>query len=155
MGQAGCSPEGMAPPWIERHVEVSPQGPGPPAKSPSAPQPQEEGVPALLAVHGVIFVIEVQDVLLRLEAKFLVQKHGGVACRDVECDILPHACLRGDRSPGLACQGAGQRFGHAIPGAFILYYYYFFFIFCYAQLLGVTRLTFHYVLYVHNCVREQ
>lgn len=60
----------------------------------SASQAEEEGVAALGAVHGVVFVVEVQDVLLRFEAKLLVQQHGRVTGRHVQSHILPHARLK-------------------------------------------------------------
>lgn len=73
----------------------------------SASESQEEGVAALGAVHGVIFVVEVQDVFLSFETKLLVQQHGGVAGRHVQRHIFPHTCLKtstaapvtGDRAP--------------------------------------------------------
>lgn len=59
----------------------------------SAPQPEEEGVLALLAVQGVILVIKIQNVLLGLKSKLLVEQHCRVACRDVKGDVLAHAGL--------------------------------------------------------------
>lgn len=60
----------------------------------SAAQAQEECVSALFAVHRVIFIIEVQDVLLCLEAELLVEQHGRVARRYVKGHILSHTCLQ-------------------------------------------------------------
>lgn len=59
----------------------------------SAAQAQEECMPALFALHRVVFIIEVQDVLLCLEAELLVEQHGRVARRYVEGHILSHAGL--------------------------------------------------------------
>lgn len=59
----------------------------------SAPQPEEEGVLALLTVQGVILVIKIQNVLLGLKSKLLVEQHSRVACRDVKGDVLAHAGL--------------------------------------------------------------
>lgn len=60
----------------------------------SAAQAQEECMPALFALHRVVFIIEVQDVLLCLEAELLVEQHGRVARRYVKGHILPHAGLQ-------------------------------------------------------------
>ena len=60
----------------------------------SASESQEEGVAALGAVHGVIFVVEVQDVFLSFEAKLLVQQHGRVAGRHVQRYVFPHTRLK-------------------------------------------------------------
>ena len=60
----------------------------------SASQPEEEGVAALRAVDRVVFIIEVQDVLLRLETKLLVQQHGGITGRYVQRHVLPHTRLK-------------------------------------------------------------
>lgn len=60
----------------------------------SAAQAQEECMPALFALHRVVFIIEVQDVLLCLEAELLVEQHGRVARRYVEGHILSHAGLQ-------------------------------------------------------------
>lgn len=68
-----------------------PSSPDP--SSSSAPQPEEEGVLALLAVQGVILVIKIQNVLLGLKSKLLVEQHSRVACRDVKGDVLAHAGL--------------------------------------------------------------
>ena len=51
-------------------------------------------MPALPAVLGVVLLVEVQDELLGLEAKPLVEQHGRVGSGDVERDIFPHACLK-------------------------------------------------------------
>lgn len=59
----------------------------------SAPQSEEEGMLALLAVQGVILVIKIQNVLLGLKSKLLVEQHSRVACRDVKGDVLAHAGL--------------------------------------------------------------
>lgn len=61
-----------------------------------APQPEKERVTALFTVHRVIFIVEVQDVFLSLEAKLLIQQHGRVAGGNVKGDVLPHAGLRTD-----------------------------------------------------------
>lgn len=66
----------------------------PDPSSSSAPQPEEEGVLALLAVQGVILVIKIQNVLLGLKSKLLVEQHSRVACRDVKGDVLAHAGLQ-------------------------------------------------------------
>lgn len=48
---------------------------------------------ALRTLQRVILIIKIQNILLGLEAKLLVQQHGGVACRDMKSHILAHACL--------------------------------------------------------------
>lgn len=47
----------------------------------------------LRTLQRVILIIKIQNILLGLEAKLLVQQHGGVACRDMKSHILAHACL--------------------------------------------------------------
>lgn len=61
----------------------------------STSEAQEEGVATLRTVRWVVLVVKVQDVLLSLKAKPLVQQHGGVARRHVQRHVLPHACLKG------------------------------------------------------------
>lgn len=51
---------------------------------------------ALLTVQGIIFVIKIQNVFFSLKSKFLVEQHGGVACRDVKGYIFAHAGLAGE-----------------------------------------------------------
>lgn len=63
-----------------------------------ASQSQEECVTALFTVHWVIFIIEVQDVFLGLEAELLIQQHGRVAGGNVKGDVLPHASLHRDET---------------------------------------------------------
>lgn len=46
----------------------------------SAAEPQEECMFTLCTLQWVILIIKVQNILLRLEAKFLIQQHGRVAC---------------------------------------------------------------------------
>lgn len=60
----------------------------------SASQSEEEGVAALGAVHRIILIIEVQDVLLRFETKLLIQQHGGITGRHVQRHVLPHTRLK-------------------------------------------------------------
>lgn len=48
----------------------------------------------LWAVDRIVFVIEVQDVLLGFEAKLLVQQHGRVTGRHVERHVFTHARLK-------------------------------------------------------------
>lgn len=74
------------------------------ARGPSAPQSEEEGVAALGAVHRVVLIVEVQDVLLRFEAKLLVEQHGRVTGRHVQRHVLPHARLSG----GTGSERGGQ-----------------------------------------------
>lgn len=45
----------------------------------SAAEPQEECMFTLRTLKWVILIIKVQNILLRLEAKFLIQQHGRVA----------------------------------------------------------------------------
>lgn len=61
---------------------------------PSAPQSEEEGVAALGAVHRIVFIIEVQDVLLRFEAKLLVEQHGRITGRHVQSHVFAHTRLK-------------------------------------------------------------
>lgn len=46
----------------------------------SAAEPQEECMFTLCTLQWVILIIKVQNILLRLEAKSLIQQHGRVAC---------------------------------------------------------------------------
>lgn len=46
----------------------------------SAAEPQEECMFTLCTLQWVILIIKVQNILLRLEAKFLIQQHRRVAC---------------------------------------------------------------------------
>lgn len=48
---------------------------------------------ALCAVHGVILIIEVQDVLFGFETKLLVEQHGGITGRHVQRHVFAHTCL--------------------------------------------------------------
>lgn len=47
----------------------------------------------LCTLQWVILIIKIQNILLCLEAKLLVQQHGRVARRDVKSHILAHARL--------------------------------------------------------------
>ncbi len=60
----------------------------------SASQSQEEGVAALCAVHRIIFIIEVQDIFLCFETKFLIKQHGRITGRHVQRHIFPHTRLK-------------------------------------------------------------
>lgn len=60
----------------------------------SASQSEEEGVAALCAVHGIIFIIEVQDIFLRLETKLLIQQHGRITGRHVQRHVFAHTRLK-------------------------------------------------------------
>lgn len=65
----------------------------------SASQSEEEGVAALGAVHRIIFIIEVQDVLLRFETKLLVKQHGRIAGRHVQRHVFAHTRLKNSNRP--------------------------------------------------------
>lgn len=69
-----------------------------PVESWLASEPQEKCVAAFFTVHWVIFIIEVQDVFLRLKAELLIQQHGWVAGGNVKGDVLPHARLHRDKT---------------------------------------------------------
>ena len=49
---------------------------------------------ALGAVHRIVFIIEVQDVLLRFEAKLLVEQHGRITGRHVQRHVFAHTRLK-------------------------------------------------------------
>ena len=59
----------------------------------SSTQPHKVGVSGVRVGGRVVAVIEVQTVALGLEAKALVEEHGWVVHRDMECDILALARL--------------------------------------------------------------
>lgn len=63
----------------------------------SAAQPEEEGMLALLAVQGVVLVIEVQNVFFSLKSKLLVEQHSRIARRDVKGYVFAHAGLPGKK----------------------------------------------------------
>lgn len=56
-------------------------------------EPEKHGVLALLGVCRKVLVVEVQDELLNLEAKLLVEQRCRVCGGDVERHVLPHASL--------------------------------------------------------------
>lgn len=64
-------------------------------------------MPALFAVHWVVLIVKVQNVLLCLEAELLIQEHGRVAGGDMKSDVLAHTCLHGERKPYLELRWMG------------------------------------------------
>lgn len=75
----------------------------------SAPQSEKECMLALLTVQGIIFVIKIQNVFFGLKSKFLVEQHGGVACRDVKGYIFAHAGLAGEERKKKASQQENEK----------------------------------------------
>lgn len=63
----------------------------------------------LCTLQWVILIIEIQNILLSLEAELLVQQHGGVAGRDMKSHILAHARLpKSGRTQGEATGPEGE-----------------------------------------------
>lgn len=56
-------------------------------------EPEKHGMLALLRVSRKVLVVEVQDELLHLEAKLLVEQRCRVCGGDVERHVFPHASL--------------------------------------------------------------
>lgn len=85
---------------------------------PSTSQSEEEGVTALSAVHRIVFIIEVQDVLLRFEAKLLVEQHGGITGRHVQRHVFAHTRLKNTNtfSSEEVKDAAFLLFAHSIRG---------------------------------------